>query len=408
MAHDMSGNISPSQPGERIQDIDILRGFALFGVILVNVFYFHVPDVHFSAYYGQFTGLIDRIVFLALNWFVDRKFYPIFSFLFGLGFALQFMKARQKGVNPYLLFLRRLLTLALFGLAHIVLVWEEDILFIYAVFGFVLLMLAERPPRFIVITALVLYAIPVIYKAAGHLIPVSQMPVNTFALTDYIRFYTNSAYHEILQVRLELYLHKFDQWAGLFSILDRLAFFLLGLYAGHQNYIATFSRTGAQWRRVFSAFLLVYVVGFLTDKLWLKDLELAGERHLLFVEEIVLGVTQLFQIGIYIIGFLLLLTIPVFKRLALPLADIGRLALTTYIGHTLLFSVLFYSFGWGFYGSLSPSQLLLVALGYYAFMVVFSSFWLRGFSYGPLEWLWRSLTYGRRLPIKRPADGSRL
>jgi uncharacterized protein len=122
-------HILPSQATDRIQDIDILRGFALFGVVLVNVFYFNIPSAYFDSYYSKFSDPVNEIIFHGLNWFFSGKFYPIFSFLFGLGFAIQFMRSHQKAVNPYRFLVRRLTILLIFGLAHIVLVWEEDILF---------------------------------------------------------------------------------------------------------------------------------------------------------------------------------------------------------------------------------------------------------------------------------------
>lgn len=149
--------IAPSKSTDRILDVDILRGFALLGVILVNIFYFHVPAEFFSSYYEQFSDLLNRGALYVVNWFFTGKFYPIFSFLFGLGFSIQFLKAKQKDINPYIFLARRLGILLLFGPARIIFFWEEGILFIYAVFGFVLLMLTEQTPRFNLAAALLLY-----------------------------------------------------------------------------------------------------------------------------------------------------------------------------------------------------------------------------------------------------------
>jgi uncharacterized protein len=191
----------------------------------------------------------------------------------------------------------------------------------------------------------------------------------------------------------------------LISQLDRLAFFLFGLYVGRKNYIATFAKDANFWFRIVLIFFSIFGSGFLMDKMWLKDLEtLKNPAFLLALEEIIGGVSNLFQIFVYIIGFLLLLTIPRFRRFFAPLANIGRTALTVYLAHTTFFAFLFYSFGFRLYGSLDPLQLLLIAFGFFFISILFSLFWLRYFYYGPLEWVWRSLTYGIALPFRKQTE----
>jgi len=397
-----NGVINPSKSTERIQDVDILRGFALFGVILVNVFYFHVPAQYFSEYYNQFTDPLNKGLFYFLSWFFTGKFYPIFSFLFGLGFSIQFLNARQKNVNPYTFLARRLTILLLFGLAHIIFVWEEDILFIYAVCGFVLLALAERSPKFILATALALYFAPHAFNVANNFFQFtahSSVMVDSF--NTYVDFYTTAPYWQILRERIAIYLQKFSQLEVLISQLNRLAFFLMGLYVGRNNYIAAFRKESRYWFRLLLISFCIFSAGFLADKIWLKDLENARYPALLLsIEEIVIGITSLFQVFIYIIGFLLLLTVNRIRPFLTPLSNIGRTALTIYLMHSTVFSFIFYSFGLKLYGSLIPTQLFTIALGLFSVDVILSILWLKYFQYGPLEWAWRSLTYNKVLPIR--------
>lgn len=399
-------HILPSQATDRIQDIDILRGFALFGVMLVNVFYFNIPDGYFSTYYDQFTDPVNAIIFHGLNWFFSGKFYPIFSFLFGLGFAIQFMRSQQKAVNPYRFLARRLTILLIFGLAHIVLVWEEDILFIYAVFGFVLLALTSRSSKFILGTAIFLYLVPIAFKVVSHFAQIGDAAQGSSSSLDaLVRFYTTASYGQILQQRIIFYTQKFSQLDILISQLDRLAFFLFGLYVGRKNYIATFAKDSKFWFKLMLVFFSIFGSGFLVDKIWLRDLEtLKTPAFLPALEEIVGGISNLFQIFVYIIGFLLILTIPKWRRFFEPLAGIGRMALTVYLAHTTFFSFLFYSFGFRLYGSLDPLQLLLIAFGFFFISILFSLLWLHYFYYGPLEWVWRSLTYGMALPFRKQTE----
>ena len=375
--------ISPSKSTDRILDIDILRGFALFGVILVNVFYFNVPAAHFSQYYDQFTDPLNRSIYHVVSWFFTGKFYPIFSFLFGLGFSIQFFSARQKGANPYAFLARRLTILLLFGLAHIIFVWEEDILFIYATFGFVLLALTERSPKFILVTSLVLYFTPHVFNISNLIFHfTTSPPASADSLEAYINFYRTASYTQILQQRISIYLGHFSQLEVLISQLNRLAFFLMGLYVGKMNYIATFKKDSRFWFRRFVIFFCVFAAGFLADKIWLKDLEnLRYPALLRSVEEVVIGVTALFQVYIYIIGFLLLLTNDRIRPFLAPLSNIGRTALTVYLMHSPVFSFIFYSFGLGLYGSLIPSQLFAIAIALFLTDVILSILWLRYFDY---------------------------
>ncbi len=395
--------ISPSRSTDRILDIDILRGFALFGVILVNVFYFNVPAAYFSEYYNQFNDPLNSGLFHILNWFFTGKFYPIFSFLFGLGFSIQFLKSRQKGANPYTFLARRLTILLLFGLAHIIFVWEEDILFIYAVFGFVLLALAERSPKFILATALVLYFAPHIFNIANIFFQSYAHPSVTLdSINTYVNFYTTAPYLQILHERIAIYLQKFSQSDILISQLNRLAFFLMGLYVGKKNYIATFGKESRYWFKFLLISLCVFLAGFLVDKIWLRDLDKLGNPpFLLSIQEMVNAISNLFQVYVYITGFLLLLTVSWIKPFFVPLANIGRTALTVYLMHSTVFSFIFYSFGLKLYGSLIPIQLFAIAIGLFFVDVVLSILWLKYFQYGPLEWIWRSLTYNKVLPLRK-------
>ena len=157
--------------------------------------------------------------------------------------------------------------------------------------------------------------------------------------------------------------------------------------------------------QVFVNFVIYFFTGFLVDKLWLKDLETTRYPALLLsLEGIINSISNLFQVFVYITGFLLLLTVNRIRSFLLPLANIGRTALTVYLTHTIVFSLLFYSFGLKLYVSLSPLQLLGIALTLFFVDVLLSIVWLKYFQYGPLEWIWRSLTYNKVLPLRKRAS----
>lgn len=401
-----SAEIAPSKSTDRILDIDILRGFALFGVLLVNIFYFNAPDAYLSVYYSHYRDPLNMIVMYARDWFFTGKFYPIFSFLFGLGFHIQFVKALQKKSTPYAFLRRRLFLLLLFGLAHIIFVWENDILFIYAIFGFALHTMAERSSKFILRTALVLYVIPIGFEVINnfvHIVP--QDRVVSSSLSELVHFYTTASYGQILHQRILNYLYNHSHLEELVSLLDQLAFFLLGLYVGRKNYIVALAKEPRFWFRVFLFAFSVFEFGFLVDKIWLTNLSKLEHPALpLAIQEVVVETTRFFQVSVYIISFLLLLTIPRVRHFVAPLASMGRMAMTGYLMHTIVFSMLFYSYGLRLFGSLAPIQLLMIAIVLYLMLVFLSVFWLNYFQYGPFEWVWRSFTYRKVLPFRRRGD----
>ena len=388
---------SPKKAG-RIVEIDIIRGFALFGILIVNLFYLGVPDAYYTGYFERFTGILNRLIVHSVNFLFTGKFYPIFSCLFGLAFFIQFSSARQKGINVHSFFFRRLTALLLFGVAHIVFVWEEDILLFYALFGFALIFLADRSPRVIIITAGMAYMLFVLVEIpdSAHLGIQKYNPFHS--LEEYIFFYTHASYWEILQVRLSLYADKIFQPARFIHHFDRLAFFLIGLYAGKKHLVDDISARRRHWMHLW---IVAFVFGILLQILWIEKLEDVVSVPLIPATRIIANLLLFAQICTYIVGVLLLLSVKRIKDLFQIFAYPGKMALTNYLMHTTLFSLLFYSYGLGLYGSLSPVQLIVISIGVFLFQVILSKTWLHYFSYGPLEWIWRSFTYKKFLPIKK-------
>jgi uncharacterized protein len=397
------GSILPGPSLDRVQELDILRGLALFGVILVNIFYFNVPDAYFDSYYNQFADSLNSILFHGLNWFFVGRFYPIFAFLFGLGISIQFTKSLKKGTNPYLFLARRLAILLFFGVLHVVFVWEEDILLVYAVYGFILLLLAGRPPKVVLSVALMLYFVHMGSHVAEYSFrTVAQIPVTSQGFNEIAAFYRTASYLQILQYRIGIYLYKFSQVNVLASETDRLAFLLFGFYAGRKNFITTFSQSPGFWLKSMLTLFGIVAVGFLVNQLWLAGLEKNGMPSFLFVlQSIISDVSSFCQIFGYVVGFMLLIAVPFVRRSLAPLAGMGRMALTVYLMHTVIFSILFYSFGFRLYGSLDPLYLFVIATGLFTVFALLSLFWLSHFYYGPVEWAWRSLTYGKVLPFRK-------
>lgn len=389
--------LTPTSTTERIVNIDMLRGAALFGILVVNIFYFGISDAYYARYFTTFTDVFNTSLFHIVNYFFSGKFYPIFSFLFGLGFFIQFFKSKQKGIDAKSFLIRRLTILLFFGMIHIFFVWEEDILFFYALFGFALLFLADQSSKVIIITAVVAYMLPTcwhIFTSIARSVPPNLITFDS--LTDYITFYTTASYWQILQIRLNIYATKLFTVGGLVDHFDRLAFFLVGFYAGKTNLIADLSSRKTFWGRLW---ITASIFGIFLQALWLEGYKGSESISSIVISQVIPRLFLLAQIFTYIIGFLLLLDIKRFKKWFQILANPGRMALTNYLMHTTAFSLLFYSYGFGLYASLSPIQLMIISILFFTFQVAFSNIWLSYFGYGPLEWVWRSLTYQKMLPL---------
>lgn len=395
-------SIGPTGATERIIDIDILRGLALFGILVVNIHFFCAPDAFYANYFEKFSSRLDDSIFHAVNFLFSGKFYPVFSFLFGLGFFIQLSKFKQKGVNARVFFVRRLTMLLLFGVAHILFVWEEDILFFYALFGFALIYLAEKPPQQVLVAAGLTYFFPVgftMLNTAFRFAPPKYSPFDT--LESYVLFYTTADYWQILQVRLALYADKLFTIAGLIHHLDRLAFFLFGCYAGATDWVANLSAQRIQWTRWWAA---AFVFGIIGQALWIKA---AVTKDLspfsLSISTLLNSFFILAQVFVYIVGILLILKIASLKKILCIFAFPGRMALTNYLMGTTAFSLCFNSYGLGLYGQLGSAQLMGMAILFFTMQVIVSNIWLRYYRYGPLEWLWRCATYGKFLPLSKLA-----
>lgn len=386
----------------RIVEVDILRGLALFGVVLVNIFYFQVPAVFFDEYYAGFTDLPNRGAVYVMNWFFNLKFYPIFSFLFGMGIAIQFQNFTNKGKSPYHFLVRRLLFLFLFGLAHVIFIWDGDILLIYALFGFILLALVGRSSRVILASAVFFYFVPVMFNVFEHFLRVAPFVVlPEHSLDAYIQFYTQAPYLHILVERLTVYLQTFLTARFIISEFSRLAYFLLGAFVVRQNLLRELSHGFSYWKKAFLFSTMVFGVGFFIDKMWMNDLDRFNDPFLYSLEDLINSISSFFLVLAYLVGFLIVVRWDRIRRVLLPFSNMGKMTLTLYILHTLVYSFLFYSYGLRQYASLTPLGLFAVAIGYFMFSALVSTWWLDHFRYGPLEWIWRSLTYGKFLPLQK-------
>lgn len=410
----------PIQPRERIEVIDVLRGFALFGILLVNMEIFATPSLY-PAHLAVGNTAADRITDLFIAFFAKGRFYSLFSFLFGLGLAIQMFRLEARGVPFVPLFSRRLFILLGFGILHAVLIWHGDILVTYALAGFVLLLFRNRSPRTLLFWAAALLMFQFASSTLTHVITDLQRrdPAVAAAMDrDAIerdRQYSHDAHRAIVRYGAgsmgDILAQRFtdlqaeyrlDELRG--TIPQVFMMFLLGLYAGRTGILPDIGTHRLLLRR---AFWLGIASG--AAELFYLAVWLIPERPMPAAIAVTWGgihqLNRLLLCFAYASGIVLLFQHGGWKRYLAPLAAPGRMALSNYLFQSAFWTSVFYSYGLGMYGYVGAAQGCVLTCLTFLFEVVASNWWLRRYRFGPAEWVWRSLTYGRRQPFLIRTEG---
>lgn len=407
-AIDLNTEIAPTASAERYEVLDALRGFALFGIFLANIRFFsgweYLGQEQRVELAGQAYTLID-FLHLAV---VDGKFYTLFAFLFGLGFALQLQRLEGRGIAATGIYLRRTTILLGFGLIHLFVFWVGDILTPYALLGFVLLAVRNWADRTLLIVAgLALFA-PIIGYALFWALGINQSlglyslsevmmppgaedPMVDLGLTDWHARVQSSFALGVLRFG---YLFDTWRWPKLFATM------LLGLWAGRQLLRGELFENA---RLLVGVLLVGGVCGAIAGPILAALGGIGFDRpySLNGLYAVIAYSFAVIPLGLaYAAGFMLLWRVA--ARSLRVLAAPGRMALTNYLGQTLIGLTVFYGVGLNQAGAWSIQTLLAFALAVYAAQIVLSHLWLRSFQYGPMEWLWRALTCGTATRLRQP------
>lgn len=377
-ADDLSFAASPSS---RIDAIDAARGIALFGVLAVNVvtafrisiFQQFLPNQYADA--DTLDGFVERFVYFAL----DMKSFSLFSILFGLGLAMQFERF-SRGGRPFYFLTRRLIALLVFGAVHLLLIWNGDILTEYALAGLIvlpLLRLSQTSLAAVAIALLVLYGLSVFPVPLGFSDP--------GALSEHVA-HANAVYpHGSLAEVLRFSLREIEPMIPLHvSVFPRtVALFVLGAWTWRSG-LFQFARDNT------GAFAGLAAIGILLGVMLTPD---TGDPFLQRLAPVI------FAIG-YGSLVVWIAQIEGARRVLAPFAAVGRMAFTNYILHSVVFGFVFFGYGFGLFGRIGAATALLLVAIVYAIQTLLSTFWLSRFRFGPLEWLWRSITYNRLQPMR--------
>ena len=396
----------PNESTSRLIALDFVRGIAVLGILLLNIVGFAWPEI---VYVGPRAptapvSAADDWTYLAIFVLADGKFRGLFSLLFGASLLLFVERAEASGRDGAALQRRRLAWLALFGLAHFFLIWWGDILFLYAVCGFAVLAMRDLTARRLTSAALAIFVVGALGMAA-------MMAAPAFIPAEGAKLVANYAAQARAEVPVMLapwpehvaHTLRHDWTSPLITIaitwFETIPLMLLGM-AFYKSGLFAREWDAARLRRWAVRGIGLGLALTLPLAWWLWRAEFALPLTL-FVWLGLAPFGRLASVVGYLAVFVILARTAGSTALGQRLVACGRMAFSNYIGTSLVMTFLFHGWGLALYARYGRLELLpFVVLGW-ALMLAWSKPWLAHFRYGPLEWLWRSLTYGSLAPFRR-------
>lgn len=383
----------PVTAAERYRNLDLLRGLSLFGVLLVNLLtLFRVSLADHILTFHTHAGWANHLVDVLAAGLLEFKAFTLFSLMFGVGVAIQFDRATSRGVNVTLYLLRRFLVLLAFGLCHLLLIWNGDILTLYAVCGLLLVPILRLPAALLAILGAAVIALPYVVPVD---MPFPSAEVLRALAAEAKRAYGAGGFAEILAFRWQetrsliapLLLDSLPRTAGL--MLCGVAVWRSGVFREPERYRAVL-------RAIFFG---AGAIGATTTALHVIS-QSSGRRFA--ISSLITDFDSNIPLALaYAAGVLLWMRSARSEGFTAAVAAAGQMALTNYLTQSIVLGVIFYSYGFGLFGRLGPAVAIWIGIALFAAQLAFSRRWLRRYRFGPFEWLWRSLTYGRRQPMRR-------
>lgn len=398
--------------------MDVVRGFALLGILLMNI------EAMVGPLNNALTGLdpsltgADRWADALIYLLVQGKFYTLFSLLFGMGFAVMMTRAEAAGRPFTRVYLRRTVALLAIGLAHALLIWSGDILVSYALLAFVLLLFGNTASSELPTRGITLYLVPsaVLLMLGGigslaQLEPSAAAEFNqqmaaaakefTAEIETQRRVYGSGSYLDAVALRSG----DFASMMGYLLLVgwQILGLFVLGMWFVRSGAIARpqeFPRLYARLRWM----ALPIGLGLMVGSFVLMPNNNFSRIDLVSGLANALASTGGLLISLGYLGWIVRgLQSPTWARKLGLLAPAGRMALTHYLAQSIVCTLLFYGYGLGWFEQLPRAWQVPFCLALFALQVALSHWWLARFRYGPMEWLWRAFTYGQRPPMRLEA-----
>ena len=393
------------KPKQRISSIDALRGFSLIGIVLLHCME-HFDLTSYPEYASALMQKIDMGVYDVIRFFVQGKSYAIFSMLFGLSFFIQMDNQADKGVDFRLRFLWRMALLFVLGYLN-GLIYMGEFFVVYAVLGCVMVLLWRVPTKILLVLALLLFLQIPEWVSLGKVLaggaPNERSEMAKYMSSLYVEcadVFTNGTFWDMI---------KFNLWKGQLAkclwvvavarYLQLIGLFIIGLLIGRagihrsEESMTKWSRKALPW--ALGVFTVFYGVSLLLPALGLEGFALRQCKMLLR------NYANLGQMIFYVSGLTLLYYKSKGWRAMLDkLAPVGRMSVTNYMMQSVFGVFIFYGFGLNL-ASATFSECAVAGVVICAVQILFSNWWMKRHYYGPVEWLWRTATWMKRVPLKR-------
>ncbi len=389
----------------RLQNVDILRGIALLGILLVHFVVWHTAGPLPPGLADE-SHTLNKVSSFFTNYLLSGKFFAFFSFLFGLSFFLQLSSLQKKGTPYYGIYTWRLLILLVIGIIHH-LFWMGDILSLYAVLGFLLLFIHKWPDKFLLAAGLILISnLPLkIILVAVHFMSGAGQASDTLNpdATRYFLAIDEGSLYDLFAFNWSMFGEKAHFLYASGRLFMTFGYFMIGMYAGRRKWFENASGKEIL-QRIFKWSSIILILGSVSGALVYfiyhsTGLKFANTSAFSFGLGILYDLMNVLMVGFYISGLALLLFKQTWSKILSPFAAIGKMALTNYLLQTVSGLLIFYHVGLGWFHETEPYQNLLIALLVFILQVLFSVTWLRFFNFGPVEWIWRSLMYMKMQPM---------
>lgn len=370
---------------QRIFSIDALRGFSLLGILLMNILTFAYPYQIINPF--EFFQHQDGAWFKISSLFIIASFYPIFAFLFGYGLSIMYQNSLDKGLNYYPMITRRLLFLLLLGIIHGVFIFYGDILSTYALLGLIAIIFVRLKPQFTLVALSIGIGIFVLLYLLPMILLKDVTQIESFVGLQELERVNNILSSADIVSIIGFNLKYFGMnianaiLVGPFTILPIMLF---GIYAHQINWFNKIK----QHKNLYMVIGVVVLILGLAIKM--IQIVLEGSVTSQLMSQMIGGPIVALS---YIMFFVILCEDQTARKISTPLQSIGKLSLTTYISQSIICIIIFYGVGLNYYGKLPVLNIYIIGIVIYFVQLIVSYLYLMKFKQGPLEKLWRKVTY---------------
>ena len=425
-------SFTPLKSADRILSLDIMRGVVLLGILLMNI-----NGMALAGAYGDPTvsgGATEwnLTTWITTNLFFEGTMRALFSLLFGVGMYIFMDRLEKKGagINAANIYFRRLVWLLIFGLIHgYLLLWTGEILYDYALMGFIVYSFRNLPPVKLTLVAFLLFSIGALWYYADYKKDVKF--VEDVALVKNYKLEGKTLTRELREVDIKWEEREWERspegiaeyntnmrkgyldvvaflapenqrtdenWPYRYDLWDVLSMMLLGIALFKWNILS--AEKSYKFYGIMAA--LSYLIGLSINYYEIQSIMEGGFSLLSFSKSNITYDLGRIPVAIGHVGSIMLFCkLPILKWLKISLAAVGKMALTNYVMHSVFAMFIFTGAGLGLFGTFERFELLYIVFAIWIFQLILSPIWLKYYQYGPLEWIWRNLSYLKKHPFKK-------